>query len=64
MAKKKNNIPYITQYQKENTTQYRFVCHKVYDADIIAKMESVPKKATYIKQLIRQDLAKNKEVTE
>ena len=61
MTKKKNNIPYIMQYQKENTTQYRFVCHKVYDADIIAKMESVPKKATYIKELIRQDIERTKQ---
>lgn len=58
---KKNNIQYIAQYQKEHTTQYRFVCHKQYDADIIAKMESVPKKATYIKQLIRQDIERSKQ---
>ena len=29
------------------------------DADIIAKLESVPSKMGYIKQLIRADIAKN-----
>lgn len=34
--------------------------HNVYDADIIAKLESVPSKLGYIKELIRKDINKEK----
>lgn len=56
-----NNLEYIAKYQKEHTKQYRFNCHKVYDNDIIAKLNSVPKKATYIKKLIREDIMRGVE---
>lgn len=58
---KKNNIAYISQYQKEHCTQVRFLCHNEYEADILEKLKSVPKKATYIKNLIRQDIKNSKE---
>lgn len=53
-----NNIKYITEYQKANTTQVNVRLSKKYDSDIIehlAKLEDTGK-ATYIKELIRKDI--------
>lgn len=57
---KNNKVAYISRYQKEHCVQVRFLCHKEYDADIIEMLSSVPKKATYLKDLIRQDIARQK----
>lgn len=51
-----NNIEYITKYQKENTTQVNFRLSKKYDMDIIDWLSDKEAKATYIKQLIREDI--------
>ena len=56
----KKYIDKITEYQKENTKQICIRLHKVYDADIIAQLNKTSAKATYIKNLIRQDMRYNK----
>lgn len=56
-----NNVNYITKYQKENTTQVNVRLSKKYDADIIEWLETVDAKATYIKQLIRDDIRRTEE---
>ena len=52
------NIKYITKYQKENTIQINVRLNKKYDQDIIAWLDMLGDlgKATYIKQLIRDDM--------
>lgn len=53
------NITYVTKYQKENTIQINVRLSKKYDADIIERLNSLGElgKSTYIKQLIRDDMA-------
>ncbi|MCR5490462.1 MAG: hypothetical protein K6F03_10400 [Saccharofermentans sp.] len=55
-----NNIKYIAKYQKENTIQINIRLSKKYDADVIAKLNSLDGlgKSTYIKELIRKDIAR------
>ena len=53
-----NNIKYITEYQKANTTQVNVRLSKKYDNDIIEHLKLLEDtgKATYIKELIRKDI--------
>lgn len=51
----------ISRYQKENTTAICIRLSKKYDADIIEQLNKVTAKATYIKQLIRDDMCYDKE---
>ena len=55
-----NNIKYIARYQKEHTIQFNIRLSKKYDADIIEKLSSLDNmgKSTYIKKLIRRDIAR------
>ncbi len=55
-----NNIQYISKYQKANTIQVNMRLNKKYDADVIAKLTSLDNtgKSTYIKRLIREDIAR------
>ena len=55
-----NNIQYIAKYQKEYTTQVNIRLSKKYDADVIEKLNNLANdgKATYIKRLIREDIAR------
>lgn len=46
------------KYNKSHTRQFLLVYHNVYDADIIEKLSSVPNKQDYIRQLIREDIAR------
>ena len=52
----KKYIDKINEYQKENTKQICIRLHKVYDSDILKHLDRMPAKATYIKQLIRNDM--------
>lgn len=54
MAKTRTEIQ--AKYDAANRTAFGFRLHNVNDADIIAKLRSVPSIQGYIKQLIRQDL--------
>jgi hypothetical protein len=54
-----NNIKYITEYQKANMKLINVRLSKKYDADIIEWLDLLGEdlgKATYIKQLIRDDI--------
>jgi len=46
---------YAAKYKK----QIKFDCFTSTEQDIIDKLESVPNKSGYIKQLIRDDIAKS-----
>lgn len=46
------------KYDANNTMQIKMKLNRGTDADIIAKLESVGNKQGYIKDLIRQDMAK------
>ncbi len=46
---------YAAKYKK----QFSLPCFTTTEQDIIDKLESVPNKSGYIKQLIREDIAKN-----
>lgn len=58
MAEKKQTPQerYAAKYKK----QFKIDCITKTEQDIIDKLESVPNKAGYIKQLIRDDIARNK----
>ena len=47
---------YIVEYQKTNVKQVKLDLSKIYDADIIEFLETIPNRAGYIKQLIRDDM--------
>ncbi len=59
MSKKKQTPQerYAEKYKK----QYSLPCFTTTEQDIIDKLESVKNKSGYIKQLIRADIANNKE---
>lgn len=48
------------RYLKEKAISVSFRLMKNTEADIIAKLDSVPNKAGYIKALIRADIAQNR----
>lgn len=48
------------KYLEKNTKAFCFRFMSESDADVIAKINSVPNKADYIRKLIRADLEKNK----
>lgn len=47
------------RYAKKYRRQYKMDCITRTEQDIIQKLDSVPNKAGYIKQLIRADIAAN-----
>lgn len=59
MSSEKKETPQ-DRYHKAHTVSVSFRLMKNTESDIIAKLDSVPNKAGYIKQLIRADLAKAK----
>lgn len=46
----------VMEYDKENTVRVYLKLNKKHDADVIAKLNTVPSKQTYIKDLIRKDI--------
>lgn len=48
----------IRKYDEAHTVQVKMKLNKKTDADILAKLDSVPNKQGYIKGLIREDLNK------
>lgn len=46
------------KYEAEHTTQIKLKLNKNTDVDILEKLDSVPNKQGYIKELIRADIAK------
>ena len=51
----------VAKYDAANTKQIKIKLNLIWDADILRKLESVDKKQTYIKDLIRQDISKEPE---
>ena len=49
------------RYAKKYKKQYKIDCITRTEQDIIQKLESVPNKAGYIKQLIRTDISAQKD---
>lgn len=47
------------QYDKEHTMRFGCKLNTKTDADIIAWLEQYPNRQGYIKQLIREDIARN-----
>lgn len=59
----KKEVKYITRYQKENTTQVNIRFNYKFDMPMINWMNSIEKeldigKATYLKNLIKEDMKK------
>lgn len=54
-----NNVRYIIEYQKENTVQINLRLSRKYDADVIEALDNLVDKgkATYLKELVREDIA-------
>ena len=52
------------KYDKENMRQIKFNLSLKYDLDIIARLDAVPNKQGYIKELIRADIARAKSEAE
>lgn len=48
------------KYDKTHVKQYPLRMNLVYDADIIDKLSSVPNVQGYIKQLVREDIARTR----
>ena len=55
----KENPTAKERYDAKTARRYGFKLNKGTDADIIAKLDSVPSMQGYIKALIRADIAKN-----
>ena len=49
------------KYDQTHTKQVKLKLNRKTDKDILDKLDSVGSKQTYIKQLIRADIAKNKQ---
>ena len=46
-----------SRYDATHSKTYSIKLNLEYDADIIAKLDTVPNRQSYIKQLIRQDIS-------
>lgn len=55
----KAQLSAVRRYDDKNTVQVHFKLNKKTDADILNKLDSVPNKQGYIKELIREDIKKN-----
>jgi len=51
-----NKTEYDKTYDEQNTVQFKMKLNKNTDKDILKKLDSVPSKQGYIKELIRADI--------
>lgn len=58
MATSEKKKAYDRQYNDSHVRQIKFSFSLQYDADILAKLDAVPNKQGYIKDLIRADIAR------
>ena len=49
----------VAKYDAKNTKQYHLKLNLITDADIIERFDSVESIQGYIKQLVREDIARN-----
>ena len=54
-----DQLKYIADYDKLNTTRVSVKLNKEHDADILEHLSTLPNKQGYIKALIRADIKKN-----
>lgn len=59
MTASKAQVRASAKYDKANTKQFVIKLNKIYDADIIEKLETVENRQGYIKELILADMKKN-----
>lgn len=52
----KRKMQYINEYNKQNTRSVLLKLNVKTDGDVIQKLDSVPSKMGYIKNLIREDI--------
>lgn len=57
---KRTNYQANKKYDKENTKRYAFKLNLKTDKDVIAKLDIVPNKTDYIRQLILKDISATK----
>lgn len=56
----KNDLAYISKYNRENTVSVNVRMSIKKDADILQRLDAIDEpKAAYIKRLIREDMRKN-----
>ena len=60
MATPEKKKAYDRAYNDAHTRQVKFGFSEQYDADILAKLDAVPNKQGYVKELIRADIARAK----
>ena len=60
---RESHIRANSKYNKTHTKSVAFRLNLVTDADIIEKLESVPNKQGYFKELIRADIEQEKKST-
>jgi len=53
---------YIAAWQKKNVRQIKFNFNLQTDADILAKLDSLENKQSYIRDLIRADIEKSSKI--
>lgn len=56
MAQRKSVIRAVNKFNKEKTKSVQLRLNLTTDADILEKLDGVPSKMGYIKQLIREDI--------
>lgn len=58
MGYKENKKKYVMDYQKKNYATVVFHLRKDTDQDILEKLNNVPNKSDYIRELVRKDIGK------
>ena len=60
VARKKSGLfdqtAYVDQYHKEHYVRVGILLHKIKDADIIERLNKMPSKSSYVRELIRKDM--------
>lgn len=56
-----NKLEYDNKFHKENYVRLCVSFRKTSDSDVIEKLNSIPNKADYIRQLVLDDIAKTKQ---
>jgi serine protease inhibitor len=58
--KRRSHIEAVKKYERKNVTQIKFSFNNETDKEIIAHIKSQKNKQGYIKQLIKEDMRKQK----
>ena len=63
MQEKKDKYASQRKYDAKRYTKIRISLYDVNDMDIVEKLKSVDSRSGYVKHLVREDIAKEKEKT-